>query len=79
MTSITFNSATTVIYDDAFTIPATAKIIGYAGSTAQAYATKYSRTFELISGILDSIAITTPASKLNYFAGNTLDLTDLAV
>lgn len=36
------------INDYNYTIPSNIKIIGYEGSTAEAYATKYSRTFEAI-------------------------------
>ena len=48
---ITFKSATTTIFDGESgenTIPTGTKIIGYASSTAEAYATKYGRTFEAI-------------------------------
>lgn len=45
LTSITFLSFTTEIYQNAFTIPSSATIYGYATSTAEAYAKKYSRTF----------------------------------
>ena len=45
LTSITFESPITEIYDAADTIPDTATIYGFEGSTAQAYAEKYSRTF----------------------------------
>ena len=48
ITSITFNSATTQIYDSFDTIPDQATIIGYDPSTAKEYAAKYGRTFELI-------------------------------
>ncbi|MFZ3132528.1 MAG: leucine-rich repeat domain-containing protein, partial [Desulfosporosinus sp.] len=49
ITSISFNLATTTIYDSADTIPDTTKIIGYDPSTAKDYATKYNRTFEVIA------------------------------
>ncbi len=42
---IVFLSATTTIYDSSNTISSTATIYGCAGSTAEAYATKYNRTF----------------------------------
>ena len=81
LTSITFNSATTTIFDDADIIPATTKIIGYDSSTAKDYATKYNRTFEVIgvTNTLQSIAITTPATKLSYTVGDALDITGLVV
>ena len=50
LTSIRFNSATT-IYDDAETIQDETKIIGYDPSPAKTYATKYNRTFEVISTV----------------------------
>ncbi len=43
--SITFLSSTTTIYDGSNTIYKDAKIYGHPGSTAEAYATKYGRTF----------------------------------
>ena len=43
--TITFRSSTTTIYDSSYTIDSGATIYGYPGSTAEAYATKYSRTF----------------------------------
>ena len=46
LTWIKFNSATTIIIDNAITIPATTKIIGYDPSTAETYAIKHNRTFE---------------------------------
>ena len=81
LTSITFNSATTKIYHAADTIPTTTKIIGYDPSTAKDYATKYNRTFEVIGATktLQNIAITTPATKLRYTVGDTLDITGLVV
>jgi hypothetical protein len=81
LNSITFNSATTSIYDLANAIPTQAKIIGYDPSTAKDYATKYNRLFEAISttNTLQSIAITTPATKLSYNIGDTLDITGLVV
>ena len=81
LTTIRFNSATTKIYDDDGTIPEATKIIGYASSTAQDYATKYNRTFEAIgsTNTLRSIAITTPATKLRYSTGDTLDISGLVV
>ena len=42
---ITILSKTVEIYDDIDTIRHTTTIYGYAGSTAEAYATKYARTF----------------------------------
>ncbi|MDD3364991.1 MAG: leucine-rich repeat protein [Syntrophomonas sp.] len=49
LTSIKFNSKNTTIFDNADTIPAAAKIIGYVSSTAKDYAEKYGRTFQAIS------------------------------
>ncbi|KUO79102.1 MAG: hypothetical protein APF81_09400 [Desulfosporosinus sp. BRH_c37] len=81
LTSIRFNSASTEIYDSPETIPATTKIIGYDPSTAKEYATKYNRMFEGIgtTNTLQSIAITTPATKLSYTVGDTLDISGLVV
>ena len=45
LTSITIFSPNTTIYDSAATIPTTTIIYGYQGSTAEAYAEKYGRTF----------------------------------
>lgn len=45
LTDITFLSPTTTIYDAADTVSDTATIHGYTGSTAEAYAKKYGRTF----------------------------------
>ena len=45
LTDITFLSADTTIYDISLTISDTATIHGYDDSTAEAYATKYNRTF----------------------------------
>ena len=48
--SIKFLNRNTTIVDHISTIrPSIGKIIGYSGSTAQAYAEKYNRTFEIIS------------------------------
>lgn len=77
LNSITFKSATTTITDDVDTIPAATKIIGYDPSTAKTYATKHNRTFEAIGP--QSIAITTPATKLSYNVGDSLDITGLVV
>ena len=51
LTDITINSKDVVIYDSSYTIPSNATIRGYEGSTAQAYATKYNRTFEVIKDL----------------------------
>ncbi|MBQ7380457.1 MAG: leucine-rich repeat domain-containing protein, partial [Clostridia bacterium] len=45
LTSVTVFSKTTTIYNSSSTIYSGATIYGYAGSTAEAYATKYDRTF----------------------------------
>ena len=80
LTTIDFNSATTRIYNSYFTIPDATKIIGYAPSTAQTYASKYNRKFEVIDTVsLQNTAITTPATKLCYAVGDSLDITGLAV
>lgn len=73
--NIRFNSATTKITGEAF--PSTTPIIGYDPSTAKDYAIKYTNIFRPL--ILQSIAITTPASKLNYTVGDTLDIAGLVV
>jgi len=51
LTSVIFNSATTTLYDSEYTIPTATKIIGYDPSTANDYAAKYNRTFEVIGAI----------------------------
>ncbi|MDR3602630.1 MAG: leucine-rich repeat protein [Desulfosporosinus sp.] len=48
LTSITITSAATTIEDNSDTIPAATTIRGYAPSTAQDYAEKYTRTFEVL-------------------------------
>lgn len=45
LTSITIKNPKCDIWESPYTIPATATIYGYAGSKAEAYATKYNRTF----------------------------------
>ncbi len=72
LTSITFNSPTTEIDDSRYTIPATTKIIGYDPSTAKDYATKYSRTFEVI-GTVTGVTLNKPATTIT--AGQTEQLT----
>ena len=81
LSSITFNSVTTVIPDDEYTIPATTKIIGFDPSTAKDYAAKYGRAFEVIviTNTLQSIAITTPATKQIYTVGDAIDIAGLEV
>ena len=61
LTTIIFNSAKTTIYDNEYTIPAATKIIGYDRSTAKTYATKYSRTFE----VLDTAMVSSVSMKLS--------------
>ncbi|MDR3598985.1 MAG: leucine-rich repeat protein [Desulfosporosinus sp.] len=81
LTTICFNSTTTSISDSASTLPATITIIGYDPSTAKIYAAKYNRTFEVIgtTNTLQSITITTPATKLSYSTSDKLDITGLVV
>ena len=45
LANIIINNPNCTIYDNSSTIPSTTVIHGYANSTAQEYATKYSRTF----------------------------------
>ncbi|MDD3305899.1 MAG: leucine-rich repeat protein [Acetobacterium sp.] len=77
LASIQFNSATTVITG----IPETTTIIGYDPSTAKDYADIIGNPFQLIDEdkTLKEIAITSPAQKLVYKVGETLDLTGLSV
>ena len=49
MDSIVINNPDCSIYDDASTVPKNAVIYGYSGSTAEAYADKYDRSFVAIS------------------------------
>ncbi len=81
LASISFNSAGTTIFDNTSTIPAQTKIRGYSPSTARDYAAKYYRTFEVIDAAtsLQSIAITSSATKLSYNLGETLDIYGLVV
>ncbi|TGE31851.1 leucine-rich repeat protein [Desulfosporosinus sp. Sb-LF] len=80
LNTIVFNSTTTIIIG-ASTIPTATKIIGYDPSTAKDYAIKYGRTFEAIdaTNILQSITISTPATKLHYTVGDALDITGLVI
>lgn len=81
LTTVKFTSSTTPISDDSRTVPQTATIIGYDPSTAKEYANKYNRKFKLIGerAELESIAITSPAQKLNYTISEPLDLNGLVV
>jgi len=63
--TISFNSTTTAIYDDANTIPDSAKIIGYDPSTAKAYAAKYQRKFEAIGAASSQPKPTAITVKVN--------------
>ena len=47
LTSVTICNKSCEIFDESGTFPTSAKIIGFSGSTAEAYAKKYSRTFEV--------------------------------
>lgn len=49
--SIKLNSGKTTIYNDADTIPTSAKIIGYRNSGGEEYASRYNRTFEAIGTV----------------------------
>ena len=84
LTSVTILSKTATIYDSEYTIDDGATIYGYTGSTAEAYATKYGRTFvaldeteELIDGSLVGFQVTkgeNGAFSLRAIAGlNSLD------
>lgn len=81
LVSIQFNSGLTTLFDRDDTIPVATKIVGYDPSTAKDFAAKYNRTFEVIDNTttLESIAITTPATKQSYKIGEVLDLTGLVV
>lgn len=86
LTDIIFRNKDCEIYDSADTIPSSAVIHGYAGSSAETYADKYSRTFVKIDDALYSTTTTTTAtvaqggsirftlSDLNMKNGDTLHL-----
>ncbi len=64
LTNITILSKTVSIYDNEYTFPTSATIYGYAGSTAEAYATKYGRTFVALNEEpIDGIVIAYQVSK----------------
>ena len=68
------------IYDDSYTINPSAVIYGYKGSTAEAYADKYSRKFEYIEGItVESIEVNTANAKTNYNQFEAIELSGLIV
>ena len=48
LTDVTVRNPDCTIYDDARTIPENAVIHGFTGSTAEAYAQQYERTFEVL-------------------------------
>lgn len=77
--SVAFDSAQTLIYDDADTLPSQTVIYGYDPSTAKDYAAKYGRTFKLTTENPESIAVTTMPSKTTYKVGDSLDITGLVV
>lgn len=86
--TVTSNSSTTSFTlftgDEAtnWLLPGTGTIRGHIGSTAQTYATNFGINFESLDPIaptLQSISITTPATKLNYTVGDTLDIAGLVV
>lgn len=54
LNSIVFESQNTIIFDSADTINPQTKIVGYTGSTAEEYATKYDREFESL-GVLGDV------------------------
>ena len=62
LTSIAIYSKVCDIYDSSYTFPSTAKIIGLSGSTAEAYAKKYNRTFEVHKHIFSSWKVTKAAT-----------------
>ncbi len=57
LTDITILNPDCVIYDDSEAISDNTVIHGYAGSTAQAYAKKYNRTFEVIGDAPEAAVI----------------------
>lgn len=76
LTTIRFNSATTTVYDDEFTIPTSTKIIGFATSTAKDYATKYDRVFEVIRSItVKGVSLNKKITTINVGANETLTAT----
>ena len=66
LTDITILNPDCGIYDDAEAISDNTVIHGYAGSTAQAYAEKYSRTFEVIGDAPEAAASGTCGENLTW-------------
>ena len=60
LASITILSRDVEIDDSSYTLPTTATIYGYAGSTAQAYAEKYDRTFVILDEPIEPTESTEP-------------------
>ncbi len=69
------------IFDGNGTIPEGAVIYGYAGSTAQAYAEKYKRTFVVLDPVQDTAVVSLEAvkSRTEYTVGDVLNTDDLTV
>lgn len=71
VTSVTFNDKSIIIYDSETTIPAHITIVGYKGSTAEAYAAKYTNPFICLDGddILNHLkySITNGEAKITGF------------
>ena len=75
LTDITILNPDCVIYDDSEAISDNTVIHGYAGSTAQAYAEKYSRTFEVIGDAPEAAASGTCGENLTWTLDNAGTLT----
>ena len=70
--SITILNRDCNIYDEPVTIRSNATIFGYEGSTAQAYAEKYSRIFKIYCDHLNTVsceAVTATCAAVGYTAG----------
>lgn len=66
LASVTFLSPTTTINSSSSTIPTTTTIYGFAGSTAEAYATEYSRTFVSFASDLTTVFEFDATFEANY-------------
>ena len=65
LAEVTILNPDCLIYDDANTIYSGATIRGYAGSTAESYATKYGRTFEAITEEVQTTSLTFPNKRFS--------------
>ncbi len=80
LTRLTIKNPECIIYDSENVIPDSATIYGYKGSTAEAYATKYSRDFEALIAGLEYAAFdsdgdgTDDSIRITKYTGSATDL-----